>query len=467
MADVSILGADAVRGDPGGLDGVARFLRTTAEDLDRVRATLNAHTFSDVWEGAAADAFRELLHDTPGDVDRAARSYDLAAETVTRYAGTLQSSRATAESLAAQLADARSQLDRAGGGMRSAQQAVDAGRRAVAHATDPAAHAQASHQLDTLLRTLAGVQGQQGAAQSRVDAILRQAHDNRRALEQVGQAAADRLLEASNMVPHNSLASKLHKLGHVLGQVGHVAWKGLTIAAHTLVEATDLLPALIKYFQDPSWDNLDRVLDDLASALTVVTFALMIAATVLTGGAFLAAIPELLIGLRAGIMAVEVTKLTIDTARYGAGDDSISLTDLGVDAFGVFSAGSAFGKEASKSSGWIRGMQKMDSDKWSTWAAKCVVVGDGENMSWATIRATTGDAQVRIVTDFAKDSARDGAIDQVKDIVDEHVPVFGRPEPTARELMRSAAVEVRHKVLVPKLTMPMMPAAQAAAGGAR
>jgi uncharacterized protein YukE len=456
MTDVGILGADAVRGDPDAMGTVAWFLRSTADELHSVRATLERDRFSGVWEGAAADAFRELLHNTPEDLDKAARSYELAADTVGRYAGQLRSAHDVAQHLAARLAELMAQAGQADGGSRTARQAVEVARRAVSHATDPIARLSAERMLDERLRALAGADGHRNAIYGQIDAIRRQAADNRRALDAASQVTGDQLAEASRAGMRNSVGSWFERNGAVLGTVAHVALEGLKIAAHTLVDAYRVIDALRAYIKDPSWANLSEVLSHLGSALTVVTFVLTAALVIATGGAALALVPEIYAGLKIGTAAIDATKLGVDAWRMHLGDETVTDVDLGVDALSVFSDVAGLKVLDHKTSGWIHGMQSVKSTKWKLWAATCVVVGDSKPLSWRALERRLPEQL----------GVKDGIKEQVIDLVNDYTPVLGRPDDDRprQRLLHSPVTEIKHRLTVPRINVPA--AAQPAGGGA-
>jgi uncharacterized protein YukE len=449
MADVSILGGDAVRGDADALAGVASFLRSVAQDLHDVRHALQRHTLADAWEGAAADAFAGLLKDTPADLTKAADSYDIASQAVGTYVAHLRQARSTALVLADRLAELMRRSGELDVAWNAAQRAVQAARWNVMHAADPTALIAAKRALDDRLRALANVDGQRYALRGQIDAIRRQAADNRRALDAAGQVAGDQLIRASHEGIRN--ANWIHRTGAVLANAGDFAVEAAKIAAFTFVDAYELIPALVGYLKDPSWKNLSEVLGHMSSALTVLAFVATIALAVFTGGAALALLPEIIVGLKAANVAVEATKLGVDTyRRTRLNDSSVSNFDLTMDAVGVFTAFTGARTAEKQTAGWVRAIAKSDSTKWNVWAAKCAIVADGKPASNVALRGMIGD----VVLDQVEDDVKSFIKDQADDFGEFYAPIVVESAPG---WLQSAATRVNHTVTVPRIDVLVPP----------
>lgn len=340
MTDVGILGADAVRGNADALGAVSQFLRSTADEIQTVRGTLLSHTLHGSWEGAAAQAFRLLLNDTPDDLAKAARSYEHAADAVGTYVARLRGAEATAQSLAARLADA---LNRAGQGDRAinaAQAAVNAARRVYNHTTDSAALHRARVALDDRLRALSNAQHARGAVQSEVDALRRQAADNRRTLDSAAGAARELLHQASVEGIRN--ASALRRAGSmVVNGVKHDVKHLVHAAAKVLHETAHVLHAVHDYFTTMSWKKLSQLLDYVGTAAAVIGIvALVVVATVATGGAAAVAAAGVVEAMMVVGTAASAVKLAVDVGRYAGSDhDGVTPLDLVTDAVSLGLAG--------------------------------------------------------------------------------------------------------------------------------
>jgi uncharacterized protein YukE len=455
MTDVGILGGDAVRGDADALTAVAGFMRSVAHDLHDVRTTLERHAFAEVWEGTAAEAFRELLRETPDDLQRAERSYDMASQAVSTYAGHLRDARATAQSLADRLAALERQSAQLAGSHRTAELAVGNGRYAVSHATDPAAHSSALRVLDDRLRALAGLQSQRGSVDAQIDAIRRQARANRRALDAAAQVAGDQVIQASHAGIRNSLGSWWDRHNDVLVTIGKGTLEVLKSAVQVFVDAVEFFPRLIAFLKDPSWKNLSEVLNDLSAVLTVLATIAFVAGVFLSGGALLAALPAVIAGLKVAGTLVDTTKLAVDAYRRKSGDTSVTDVELAVDAaaIGLHLIG---GRADAKASGkWIGALaDPSNSNAWKTWAAKCVIKGEGKNLSWAEIGAIK--AVPLIIKEVAEDRVEAVIEDQAKDLGDKYLPGIGRPDAQMPGWMQTAATRVKHTITVPRIE-PIMP----------
>jgi uncharacterized protein YukE len=456
MTDVGILGGDAVRGNPDGMESVSRLLRSTADELRGVRATLDRQALGGIWEGAAADAFRDLLQQTPEDLSKAVTSYSLASDAVGEYARRLRSARDTAQWLANQLADAQRRASNADVAVRAAQQAVTVARRAYDTAHDTAARSRAYQVLLQRQRQLASASNEHGAAHGLVDRIRRQAADNRRDLDNAARWAHDRLHEASVAGIRNSLGSWLDRnVGHPLSVAGHWAWKGVLTGGDIIVEAATLPWAIADWIKDPSFANFSKVLDHLSAALTVVGVVVMIAAAVGTGGAALAAAPAILAGLS---FATSSAKLGVDAWRhYGQHDPGVGDADLLVDGLDVGTSALGLNAKLGAQGNWIKGIDEVDSTKWDRWATRVVIFNDGKPISNAALRTLMPES---IGEEVAKEVGKELLAKQAKDWTRSDVPPTGKPGETQPlpSWLRNAGAAVKHSLHVPLVApVPMAP----------
>lgn len=242
MTDISILGVDAVAGAPDALLSVSAFLRTAAGEVGLVRAALERPAVVCHWEGAAADAFRDLLADTPHDLTRAAASYELAATTMARYAASHRRARDAALVLAQRLAALVDQADGAHGSSRAARRALDAARRSASSDRTT----QARERVDDALRSVAAAEDRAVALRAQIEAVQREAHENRRALDGVAAWAAEELRRASHLGLRNSLGSCARRHSGALRAAVDATGDMLGQAATLFKEACDLPGAVIE-----------------------------------------------------------------------------------------------------------------------------------------------------------------------------------------------------------------------------
>jgi uncharacterized protein YukE len=334
MTDVGILGADAVRGNPDALGAVTQFLRTTATEIETVRGTLTSHTLHGSWAGDAAQAFRGLLNDTPNDLAKAARSYDHAADAVASYVARLRSAQATAASLADRLANALARASQGDRAIGLAQQAVDAARRTYNHTPDPAAHRRARLVLDDRLRALSNAQHARGAVQGEIDALRRQAADNRHALDSAARSARDLLHQASVEGIRN--ANALHRAGSlIVNGVKHDVKRLVHVAGRVLHEAAQVAHAVGHFFASMDWKKISGVLETIGLVMAgVALLAGLVVLAVGTGGAL--AVGAAFVAAAAVLIgeAIAIAETVVDLGRYFIAPDHGDVTpgDLLVDA---------------------------------------------------------------------------------------------------------------------------------------
>jgi len=461
MTDVGILGGDAVRGNPDGMASVSRFLRSTADEIASVRHELTHNALHGSWQGAAASAFRELLSHVPEDLDKAARSYRLASETVSQYAGRLRTAHDLAQQLANQLAALQAQAGRADAGVRTAQRAVDDARRTLAHAT-PQTRAHAQQVLNQRIRSLSSLSDQRAGLQRQIDDIRRRAAANRHELDHAARWAQDQLHEASKLGIRNSIGSWLDRNSHLLHTIGAGTLKVLKVVSKTLIDAYELPFKVIAYIKDPSWAKLSDLLDNLSAALTVLTIVATIALVVGTGGAGLALVPEIIGGLKMAQVAVAGAKLGVDSYRKFGLHENVSYVDIGIDALGVGTAGmDAAAAEGAFKQSWVSALHDSgNSTEWKKYAARVVVFNEGKPTTNVILGKEMTKYVGNLVADPLKDAGRNWAEDQAIDFVSKHVPAVGiAKDPKIQTLLHSSANLIKHTITLPT-TLPHVPVAK-------
>ena len=456
MADVSILGGDAVRGDADSLNAVAGFMRSVAQELHDVRTTLERHAFAEIWQGVAADAFRDLLRHTPDDLSRAQDSYDIASQAVGTYAGRLRDARSTAQALADRLAALEQQGAQLARSHQIVDQAVANARYAVSHTSDPAAHALAVRTLDDRLRSRAGLESQRNAVNSQIDAIRRQARANRGALDAAAQLAGDQLIKASHAGIRNSAKSWWDRHGDPLMRGAVAAVEAVT---QTLIDAVKFIPDLLRYLSNPSWVKLSTLLGEMSAFLTVLGVIAFAVGVFVSGGALLVALPAVIMALKVSTALVDTTKLGVDGYRRKSGDTSVTDVDLAADAAAIGLDVIGIHGQAKVSGNWIGAIADSDSTAWKKWAAKCVIKGEGANLSWAELNAIK--PIPLIVKDLSPDVAESVILDQAQDLGNKWLPGWGKPDAEMPSWMQTAVTRVKHTIVVPRLD-PIVPLPMAA-----
>jgi uncharacterized protein YukE len=449
MTDVSILGPAAVRGNPDEMTRVARFLRDTAGEIDDVRRTLERNALRESWTGAAAEAFRRYLESAPDDLDKAARSYDLASDTVSYYSSRLRTAHDTAQYLADQIGALQGQAGGLDGRVRTAQHSVDDARRQVSHATAPA-RPRLQQVLNQRLRDLSSLTGQRAGVQRQLDDLHRRADDNRRNLDSAADTARSQLHEASKAGIRNTPASWWERHAPPL----------VKVMLQTLTDAITLPWAVADYLRDPSAENLSKLLGHVSAALTVVTIALSVALAVGTGGAALALLPEIIAGLKFAQAGVTLAKFSVDaTRKFALHDPKVSYLDLAFDGADVVSSGgSALKAEKAFKQNWSGALHsEKNSEAWKTWGAKVVVFGEGVPTSKVKLAEETT-KYVRLVA--PKDLVEGGIAGMVNEWGNDLLPVIGKtkdPTGNAQMVVHSSATILKHTIIIPTTLVTVKP----------
>jgi WXG100 family type VII secretion target len=290
MVDVSILGRDAVRGQPDSMAAVGDRLDRTADDLQKIRSALMSDSLGGAWEGQAAEAFQDLVDDLPKDLGKAHRSFDEAARAVKRYATKLRDAHDTARSLAAQLETAQRQQAATAATASRAGQAANSAIAANSGLVDPALKQQKQQAYVEAMQASAVAGAAHEAAMDRVAEIKRLAHENRQDLERASRHAREALQEASHHGMRNTPWSSVKRHGG--SKVWHVSTSVLSHGAHAIaglfVDAAKIFGRLARFLTDPSWKHFSELLDSVAAILTiaaiVVAIVAVVAAVVFSGG---------------------------------------------------------------------------------------------------------------------------------------------------------------------------------------
>lgn len=459
MADQSVLGDAAVRGDADAVEGVAQRLRTTAEQLDEAVSVLDAHRRPERWEGPAADAFEGLVGDVPTRLRAARDACREAATAVTGYSGGLRDAQATAWRLAQQVAEAEAERDAATRRVSGAQLDLETRRRARRRAATPEDARAAQVLVDVGIRALHAAERDQDELDEELRGLLRQAATNREQLDGLAARTADALRRSGHLPGSPTIWSDVVAGGRT---ALHAAEWTVESAVSVVSDTIMLIPAIVRLVDHPDLEHLSEVLDDLSSALTLAVVALSIVATVVTGGAYLAALPAVLAALRAATVAVGAAKLGVDAARMRRGDSSVSYVDLGFDAFGLVGAGKDARAFAERSSGWMHG-RRSQPKAWDAWAGRVVVQAEGRSTSWAELTKTAPQARRRLLREAVEDEFVDRTEDLTRNWLDAELPVVGSA-PDGRRLSRlihTGASRINHLVVLPVV----VPARQRAVAG--
>lgn len=222
-----ILEGNPAPGSPAELDLTVRaFTRVSVQAGDAKSALAKVATSVDpsIWQGSAANAFRDSLEQLPDQLAKVGLSYADAAQALRDYCATLTSAQGRARALKQSAEEAAAEVALAESRARGAQEHVDAAarrrhdatvrrdalRRQLASTTEAAAHAQVSSQLATAEAAVRRTQGdhdqfsgerdaQRRAADAARDRLSRIIEQARRLFQDVTAAAqaAARLIESA------------------------------------------------------------------------------------------------------------------------------------------------------------------------------------------------------------------------------------------------------------------------------
>jgi hypothetical protein len=224
-------------GDPQALREVARAWWQIADDSEYARVRIQQLLDDDVvmqWIGKAATAFRANASKLPGQLEKCATSYRLAADAIWWWSGVLETCQADADRGLAIGRIAREDLNAALLSLASAQDNAASATRyqatlelppgaTTAHtpAPDPHAVTVAVRRAQYSNEVVARAQDSVADAQERLDAAKRLVADAVSLREQQGRVAAKRIHEASDAgIPPDSF---WHKVDDVLDEAWHIA----------------------------------------------------------------------------------------------------------------------------------------------------------------------------------------------------------------------------------------------------
>jgi uncharacterized protein YukE len=290
LAGGSILGADAIPGDVGGLEGLAGQLSTTAADVQSIQSRISSEGLAGSWSGHAADAFRAALNDLPAELEKLHGSFGAAAQVLRSYSSSLGEFQGRADWYAEQIEHTEGELRGAQQRHSAAQSDYTAATHAYVSAGDPITKASAQQSLDHAGASAARAAGEVDEISGRISSLRTAAHANRREFEVAASACCSGLDSASHLGIRNSFSSwwdrnVVHGIpGKALHDVeGAVAWTGHEIedAGKSVVHWAETTVKDVRALLDrPSWDTLRAVIEDLKGPLAVAGVLLAIAAVV-------------------------------------------------------------------------------------------------------------------------------------------------------------------------------------------
>lgn len=181
-----ILKGNPAPGSPSDLDQTIRAFSKVSSQADDARGLLlktSARIDPAVWEGSAANAFRESLELLPDHLARVRLSYADAADALRSYCRTLTSAQERARTLRQAAEEAAAEIARADSRASTAQARVDAARsrkreaeaqrdslrRQQASSTEPAIHANLGNQVSSADSSVRRAQGDQDHAATERD----------------------------------------------------------------------------------------------------------------------------------------------------------------------------------------------------------------------------------------------------------------------------------------------------------
>ena len=269
-----ILQGNPAPGSPAELDVTVRAFTRVSVQAEDARSALNKVATAvdpSIWQGTAANAFRDSLDQLPDQLAKVGISYADAARALRDYCATLTSAQARAAALRQTAEDAAAEIARAESRARDAQDHADAAerrrrdatirrdtlRRQLASTTDASMHAQVANQLASADAAVRRAQGDHDQSCGRRDAHRRAADSAREHLSRtIAQAkrlfqdvtaaaeAAARLIEAAESEAQlpNWLEQRLTEAKEILVTYGPVLVDTLQLAATLFSIAAAVLP---------------------------------------------------------------------------------------------------------------------------------------------------------------------------------------------------------------------------------
>jgi hypothetical protein len=360
MTDVSILGANAVEGDPAVVDSLASTVGSLASRASDISQRLRSETIDGAWKGEAADAFRNLLTDTPDLLQQAVGSFDAAKGTLLTYGSELQGASYVAQRLAQELEQVQAGHADAQRTLVGAQKQLHSATHAMQTAgSDPIARAQAQQTLDQATNAVGRAQAQVSAANSQEQSILRQAASNREQFNVAVARCCAGLDHALDMGFKNSPWSFAGRAWHDMSGV-------LSALGGIVVQAIHLAPDLIAFIQHPSLAGLKKVLDDVTAVLTIVAFVALIVLAVVqpeTAPLLWAAAEGAMTFSVVGSRVTAAAEIGADSLRAAKGE--ASLWDIGLDAVGFAASGTALRQ-------WRTAQELSEGARSASWATRYI-----------------------------------------------------------------------------------------------
>ncbi|HVA61105.1 MAG TPA: hypothetical protein VNG13_11305 [Mycobacteriales bacterium] len=299
---LTILGQNFSLPDPDVVEEISRQFRQISDNLEQSGTRLTklgpTHDWGH-WSGSAADAFEQKLGPLPGDLNQASGSFGKVAWALWEYGNTLRDVITSIQTLAGHVDDAQSEL--------SSIQA------AAAANTDPTQQRAWQDKI---------TQAQQAVASHATR--LQQLRDD---LDSAAHLVEGRIQDAINIGITGFSSFGRHWIGRTQNAVGEVA--GFVV--HPI---EDLPGAIAAEWNHPSWQNLARVVGDVAGIVGLVALV----------------IPGLGEALMVVSMGLDAGKLALDTGAVVSGEthswgnvalDGISLA---LDGTALHASGAAEGE---------------------------------------------------------------------------------------------------------------------------
>lgn len=309
---MSTLGTSEIPGDAGAVLAVADRLGTIAENTSEIARQVRSGDLEGSWSGPGADAFRLLVHQLPGDIDKIANAHETARSALVKFGHELQAMKTQAGNLATQLEGARAEANAAAARERAAQKAaVGAQVQHTKTSLDPAAHRVAGQHLAKAKRDLANASSAKDRTHGTVGSLETQAQALKDQYDASSKAAATTINDACTL----SLGERwgASTAGQTAAMIGDMLGDAIMAPVNSIKQ---LLPSLERFIQDPSWTNARGVIDGLGTVVAIVVCVIVIAAT------FGAATP-LAVAFAMGV------SVATSAAKFGA--TAMAVQDEGLD----------------------------------------------------------------------------------------------------------------------------------------
>ena len=335
MTDQSILGANAISGDPAGMDGLAQKLAEAEHDASDVRAKLAPANLKATWSGPAAEAFAATIGDVPKNLEKVVVSCRAARVAIQDYSASLRALRGQADGFAQRAAQARADEQRISRDMNLRAAALKSALHRSTTGTDPAARHAALTEYKWRKAEMDGLGRQRNSSHAAFDAAISDAVAGRRRFDDAAHLCVTRLDHASSLGMHGNVFTYLerHVMPTIKGaiQIGEIL---VQVAAEIVVDALLTPVNLIAVLLDPSAANIDKLFDSLGADLLIASVVLLVVGTALLGPAGLAAAAAVVEGLQ---IMLAGTKLAVHGIQVATGQRA--QRDLGWDLIDVLTLG--------------------------------------------------------------------------------------------------------------------------------